>query len=147
MIIEKIDSDIIEAMKNKEDDKLRSLRTIKSTLKNKEIETQKPIDDATAVEVLQKEAKKRNEAIALYKQSGRDDLVNSETAELKIIESYLPEQISDAELSAIVDDAITKTHAKEISDMGKVIGVVMAEAKGKVDGSRVSSLVKEKLSK
>ncbi len=145
MIVEKIDSDIVAAIKGNEGDKARTLRTLKSALKNKEIELQKPLDDTAAVEVLQKEAKKRNEAIALYKQSGRDDLVGSETAELDIINTYLPEQISDDDLKKIVEEAIAKTGAKEMSDMGKVIGMVMAEAKGNADGARVSALVKEKL--
>ena len=93
--------------------------------------------------VLQKEAKKRRDSIEQYGKANRQDLVDEETNELKIIQDYLPKEISDEELDLLVKDAIDKTGAKELKDMGKVIPVVIKASGGSADGARISTRVKQ----
>ena len=144
-IIEKIDEDLNISLKNREADKTMVLRSLKAALQNTTIENKGEIDENQTLATLQREAKKRKEAIELYEKSGRSELADKEKAELKIISEYLPKQISDTELEKIVSVAITETGASTIQDMGKVIGVVMSKTKGQADGARVSGMVKEKL--
>jgi uncharacterized protein YqeY len=109
----------------------------------KKVET---LSDEDIISVIQKAVKQRKESITSYKAGDREDLAVKEEAELAILETYLPEQISDEELTKIVDESITKTGASSMGDMGKVIGMVMGQVGQKVEGARVSSLVKERLS-
>lgn len=144
-IIEKIDEDLNISLKNREADKTMVLRSLKAALQNTMIENKGEIDENQTLATLQREAKKRKEAIELYEKSGRSELADKEKAELKIIGEYLPEQISDTELEKIVSEAITETGASTIQDMGKVIGAVMSKTKGQADGARVSGMVKSRL--
>lgn len=97
------------------------------------------------VEVLQRERKRRLEAAAAYEEGGRGDLAGTERAEAELIESYMPEQVSDEELHAIVGDAVAESGASSPQEMGKVMSLVMPKVKGRADGKRVSAVVKEKL--
>ncbi len=144
-IIEKIDEDLNISLKNHESDKTMVLRSLKAALQNTTIENKGEIDENQTLATLQREAKKRKEAIELYEKSGRSELADKEKAELKIIGEYLPEQISDTQLEKIVSEAITETGASTIQDMGKVIGAVMSKTKGQADGARVSVAVKKHL--
>lgn len=144
-IIEKIDEDLNTSLKNREADKTMVLRSLKAALQNATIENKGEIDENQTLATLQREAKKRKEAIELYEKSGRSELADKEKAELKIIGDYLPKQISDTELEKIVSEAITETGASTIQDMGKVIGAVMSKTKGQADGARVSGMVKSRL--
>lgn len=144
-IIEKIDEDLNISLKNREADKTMVLRSLKAALQNTMIENKSEIDENQTLATLQREAKKRKEAIELYEKSGRSELADKEKAELKIIGDYLPKQISDTELEKIVSEAITETGASTIQDMGKVIGAVMSKTKGQADGARVSGMVKSRL--
>lgn len=148
-IKDKIISDIKEAMKAKEQDKLRVLRSLKAKLMEKEISERKggeaKLTDDQAVEVLMKAAKQRKESIEQFEDGGRDDLAENEKAELKIIEAYLPEMMSEDEVREVVKEKIDQLGASGMQDMGKVMGPLMGQLKGKADGSVVSKVVKEEL--
>ncbi|MBD3617162.1 MAG: GatB/YqeY domain-containing protein [Gracilimonas sp.] len=148
-IQEQIVADIKEAMKAKAQDKLRVLRSLKAKLMEKEISERKEgeakLSDEQAVEVLMKAAKQRKESIEQFEEGGREDLAENEKAELKIIETYLPEMMDEEEVRSIVKEKITAVGASGMQDMGKVMGPLMGQLKGKADGSLVSKIVKEEL--
>jgi len=129
------------AMKAGDRERVHALRLIVSEL-------QKAAKDESAeeVEVLQREHKRRLEAAEAYRDGGRAESAASEEREAEIIQSYMPEQISDAELQAIVGDAVAESGASSAKEMGKVMSLVMPKVKGRADGKRVSQLVQEKLS-
>ncbi len=143
-------ADLKEAMKNKDKDRLRVLRSLKSNLLEREINERKggkaELNDEQAIEVLMKAAKQRKESIEQFEEGGRDDLVASEKEELEVIESYLPEMLSEDEVRDIARDKIDELGAEDMSDMGQVMGALMQELKGKAEGSVVSKVVKEELS-
>ncbi|MFH5832086.1 GatB/YqeY domain-containing protein [Halalkalibaculum sp. DA3122] len=149
-IQDQILSDLKEAMKNKEKDRLKVLRSIKSKLLEREISERKggeaSLSDEQVTEVLMKAAKQRKESIEQFREGGRDDLVASEQKELDIIESYLPEMLSEEEIRDIARQKIEELGAENMADMGKVMGVMMSELKGQAEGSLVSKVVKEELS-
>lgn len=150
-IKEKILSDLKDAMKAKKADELRVLRSLKAKILEKEISERKggeaSISDEQVIEVLMKAAKQRKESIDQFEKGGRDDLVDNEKQELAIIESYLPEMMSDDEIRTEVQQQIENMGASSMADMGKVMGVVMSRLKGKAEGGDVSRIVKEELSK
>lgn len=138
-------------MKAKDSDRLRVLRSIKSKLMEKEISERKggegsAIPDEQAVEVLMKAAKQRRESIEQFEEGNREDLAEKEKTELEVIESYLPEMMDEKEIRAAVRKKIDELGASTMADMGKVMGVLMDELKGKAEGSTVSRVVKEELS-
>jgi len=143
-------ADLKEAMKNKEKDRLRVLRSLKSKLLEREISERKDgeasLSDEQAIEVLMKAAKQRKESIEQFEKGDRDDLAESEQEELELIESYLPEMLSEDEVRDIAREKIEELGADDMSDMGQVMGVMMQELKGKAEGSLVSKVVKEELS-
>lgn len=148
-IQEQIVADIKKAMKAKAQDKLRVLRSLKAKLMEKEISERKEgeakLSDEQAVDVLMKAAKQRKESIEQFEEGGREDLAENEKAELKIIETYLPEMMDEEEVRSIVKEKITAVGASGMQDMGKVMGPLMGQLKGKADGSLVSKIVKEEL--
>jgi|UniRef100_A0A7V3JA43 uncharacterized protein YqeY len=146
-LITKIEADFKSAFKKQDALTLSTLRLLKSVIHNLEIEKQKPLTEEDILQLINKEIKKRKEAISQYKIGKRDDLARKEEEELKILNRYLPEQLKDAELEAIVNKAIQKTGAQTLSDLNRVMQQVMPQVKGKADGSRVAALVKEKLAK
>lgn len=103
--------------------------------------------DEDVLSVIQKEAKQRKDSIEQFKNAGRQDLVDKETQELEILQTYLPEQINEEEIKKLVIDAIKETGAQSVQDMGKIMGALMPKTKGKADGGLVSKIVKEELSK
>lgn len=150
-IQQQILDDLKQSMKNKEQDRLRVLRSLKSKLLEKEISERKEgkkttLSDDQVVEVLMKAAKQRKESIEQFREGGRDDLVESEQEELEIIESYLPEMLSEEEVRDIARQKIEALGAENMADMGQVMGELMKELKGKAEGSLVSKVVKEELS-
>lgn len=149
-IKEQIMNDMKSAMKEKNTLKLQVLRSLKSKLMEKEISERKEgeatLSDEQAIGVLMKAAKQRKESIDQFESGGREDLADKEKAELKIIESYLPEMMDDDEIRDIVKEKISQLDASGLQDMGKVMGVVMPELKGKAEGSKISAIVKEELS-
>jgi uncharacterized protein YqeY len=147
---DQIGEDIKSAMKAKDKVRLETVRSIKKVIIEKEVELRAKGKDALTpddeIQVLVQQAKQRKDAIAQYLQAGREDLANQEKAELVIIETYLPEQLSDEELEEIVTGIISKVGATTAKDFGKVMGVAMKELKGKADGNKIQELVKAKLS-
>jgi len=146
-LITKIEADFKTAFKKQDALTLSTLRLLKNAIHNLEIEKQRPLTEEDVWQLINSEIKKRKEAIAQYKIGERDDLVQKEEGELKILAKYLPEQLKDAELEAIVNEVIQKTGAQSLSDLNRVMQQVMPQVKGKAEGSRVAALVKEKLAK
>lgn len=146
-LIDQLESDLAEAMKLRDEVKITTLRLLKSSLKNYQIDLGHDLTMQEALSVLQKEAKKHQDSINQYNDANRDDLAKEEQAELDVIEKYLPEQIPKDELEKIVDQAISELNATGPADMGKVIGKVRQETEGKADGSLIAELAKSKLSK
>jgi len=152
---EKIQKDLNEAVKAKEELKTSVLRLLLAAILNKEKEKRYRLkeekdallNDEETLEVILSEAKKRKESIELYGKGGREELVEKEKKELGILQKYLPEQISEDELSSLVQAAIAKVGAKEMKDMGKIMAVLMPQIKGRADGNLVSKIVKELLAK
>lgn len=147
---DEIMSDLTRAMKEKDTDTLRVLRSLKSKLLEREISErtggEAELSDEQAVEVLMKAAKQRRESIEQFESGGREDLAGREREELEVIESYLPEMLSEEEIREVAREQIAKLGAENISDMGRVMGVMMDKLKGQAEGSLVSKVVKEELS-
>lgn len=146
---DRITDDIKAAMKAKDKVRLETVRSIKKVIIEKESTVrasgQEALTEEQDLEVLTQLAKQRKDAIAQYTNAGREDLAEKEAAELAIIEEYLPSQLSEEEIEAVIDDLIAKTGASSAKDMGKVMGPAMKELKGRADGGKVQALVKAKL--
>lgn len=149
-IKDQIMADLKQAMKDKDQDRLRVLRSLKANLLDREISERKEgeasLSNEQTIEVLMKAAKQRKESIEQFEEGGRDDLVDSEKEELEIINEYLPEMLSEDEIREVAREKIEQMGAENMADMGKVMGAVMQELKGKAEGSLVSKVVKEELS-
>lgn len=143
---ERITDDMKSAMRAGEKSRLATVRLIMAAIKQREVDERIMLDDSQVLAVLEKMVKQRKESIAQFASGGRDDLVAKETAELAVVQAYLPAQMSDAELDALIAEAIAATGAASIKDMGKVMGVVKARAQGRADMSSVGARVKQKLS-
>jgi uncharacterized protein YqeY len=144
--LERINGDLTAAMKNKEAERLSTLRMVKTALKNREIEKMAPLTDEEAIRTLQSLVKQRRDSIEQYKQGGRPELAEKEAAEIKIIEEYLPAALDDAAITTIVEEAIAQTGANSMKEMGNVMKAVMARLAGQtVDGKLVNQIVKSKL--
>jgi uncharacterized protein YqeY len=134
-----------QALKQQQKVKLATLRLLLSEIKNAEIAQQKPVDDNKVLDVIAKEVKRRRESIEAFKKGNRSDLVAQEEAELAVLMSYLPEQMSRAEVMAAAQQVINEIGAKGPSDKGKVMSQLMPQLKGKADGKEVSEIVTELL--
>lgn len=145
MLQETLKSDLQKAQLNKDEVKVSTLRLVLSEIRYAEIAQGKTLDDAGVMVVISKELKKRKEAAAGFRQGNREEMAQKEEVEAQILSSYLPSQLSDEELSQVVEEAIKNTGATSVSQMGKVISEVMQKVAGRAEGSRVSALVKEKL--
>jgi uncharacterized protein YqeY len=144
---EKIQSHLADAMRSKDQLRLGVLRMMKSAVKNKEIEKMKPLDEGEVIAVMNTLVKQRKDSVEQFRKGGREELAQKEEAEIKIIEEYLPAAASEDDVRCAVEEAIQETGAASIKDMGKVMKATMARLAGKTaDGSRVSQVVKEKLS-
>ena len=139
-LLEQVKDDVKSALKAGERDRVHALRLIAN-----ELEKSAKENGADDVEVLQRERKRRLEAAEAYRDGGRTDLAEAEEREAEIITSYMPAQLSDDELGAIVGDAVAESGASSPQEMGKVMALVMPKVKGRADGKRVSAAVKEKL--
>jgi uncharacterized protein YqeY len=122
-----------------------TLRLVLTSIKEAEVREQTELDDAAIVSILQKEVKSRQETLDEAKGAGRDDLAEAAQAEIEVLESYLPQQMDDAELESIIDAAIAETGASAVSDMGNVMKAVLPQVSGRADGGRVSQIVRQKL--
>lgn len=146
---DQITTDIKNAMKAKDKVRLETVRSIKKLILEKEVsvrpEGQSELTEAQELEVLTQLAKQRRDSIDQYRQAGREDLAESEAQELAVIEEYLPQQLTDEEVGAVIDEIIAETEAQSAKDMGKVMGPAMQRLKGKADGKKVQEIVKAKL--
>lgn len=150
MLEEKIKEDLINALKSQNAEVVGTLRMLMAAMANRAIEKRgkggEPIlTDEETLEVLMKEAKKRKEAAEIYSQGGRSELAQKELKEYEIVKKYLPEQLSQEELEKIVDAVLAQAGVKEIKEMGKALGEIMKQVKGKAEPRVVSELVKKKL--
>ena len=144
---EKIQAQIADAMRKKEQLRLSCLRMMKTAVKNKEIEKMKPLDENEVMAVLNTLVKQRKDSVEQFRNGGREELAQKEEAEIKIIEEYLPAAASEDDIRKAIDEAVQETGAASMKDMGKVMKAALARLAGKsADGSRVSQMVKEKLS-
>lgn len=143
-------NDLKDAMKARDDVRLRTIRSLRAALKEKEISERHgdevQLSDEQAMAVVQKQAKQRRDAIEQYQAAGRDDLVAKEQEELDIIETYLPRQLGDDEIRRVLEDLIEATGATSMSDMGKVMGAAMQQLRGKADGRRINEIARTLLS-
>jgi uncharacterized protein YqeY len=143
---ERITEDMKSAMRAGEKDRLAVVRLILAGIKQREVDERITLDDTQVLAVLEKMAKQRKESITQFESGGRADLVAKESAELTLIQSYLPAQLSDAELDALIAEAMASTGATTIKDMGKVMGIVKGKAAGRADMAAVGARIKQKLS-
>ncbi len=142
---EQLNEDIKTAMKAREQDRLAALRLMLSAVKQREVDERITLDDAGVISVVEKMIKQRKDSIAQFEKAARQDLADKEKFEIGVIEAYLPQQLSQGEIDAIVAEAIASTGAKSAADMGKVMGVVKPRLAGRADMGKVSALVKAKL--
>ncbi len=146
---EQIGEDIKRAMKAKDKIRLQTVRSIKKAILEKEVELRPKGQDSLTkeqeIELLSQQAKQRRDSIEQFKNAGRDELADKENQELAIIETYLPEQMSDEEVESIIDQIIADSGAATLKDLGKVMGPAMKQLKGKADGKKIQALVKTKL--
>ena len=142
---ERITEDMKSAMRAGEKERLGTIRLALAAIKQREVDERITLDDAQVLAVLEKMIKQRREAITQFQAGGRADLVAKETAEITVLEAYLPARLSDAELDAIIANAIATTGAASPKDMGRVIAAVKSQAQGRADMGAVSTRVKEKL--
>ena len=142
---ERINDEIKAAMKAREQQKLDALRLLLSEVKRKEVDERITLDDAGVVSVVEKMIKQRKDSISQFEKAARADLADKEKFELGILEAYLPQQLSPAEVDAIIAEALAATGAKSAADMGKVMGIVKPKLAGRADMGKVSGLVKAKL--
>lgn len=145
-MLDKVKSDLKEAMLAREELRVGVLRMLNAELMNAKIAKGSELSDVESIVVVQREIKKRKEATEAYRMGGREESAQKEEQEAKILERYLPAQLSDEELSSIIDEAISSTGAQTMADMGKVMGQVRAKVGQSATGDRISSLVKSRLS-
>jgi uncharacterized protein YqeY len=142
---ERITEDMKTAMRSAEKDRLAVIRLLQAAIKQREVDERIVLDDAQITSVLEKMIKQRRESVAAFEKGGRADLVAKENAEIAVLQPYLPAQLSDADLDALIAEAIASTGAASIKDMGKVMGIVKAKAAGKADMGAVGARIKAKL--
>ncbi|OJG82975.1 glutamyl-tRNA(Gln) amidotransferase subunit E [Enterococcus ratti] len=133
------------AMKAKDKESLQVIRMIKSSIQNEQIKEGHDLTEEEELTVLSREMKQRRDSLHEFEEAGRDDLAEKVKSEIAIVEKYMPEQLSEADIRQLVQKAITQTNASSVKEFGKVMGVIMPKVKGKADGSQVNAIVKELL--
>ena len=145
-IYQQVSAEVKTAMKSRDRDRLAALRLIMSEFKNVEVNERIELDDARVLQILDKMTKQRKDSHQQFADAGRDDLADREALEISIIAEFLPSQLSDDELTRIVDDAVSEAGAASMRDMGRVMGIVKPRVQGRADMGAVSGLVRAKLS-
>ncbi|AIQ65020.1 aspartyl-tRNA amidotransferase [Paenibacillus stellifer] len=140
---ERLNEDMKQAMKSKDKFKLSTIRMVRSTIKNLEIDLKRTLDDNEVLDILSREIKQRKDALQEFEKAGRDELAASNKAEIEIIQEYLPEQLSEEEIQVIVQQTIQETGASSKSEMGKVMSALMPKVKGRADGKLVNQAVQK----
>jgi uncharacterized protein len=143
---QRVSGELPEAMKARDQVRTSTLRMLISAFRNKEIERQKALSEGEVLDVIQAEAKRRRESIESYRQANRQDLAAKEEAELAVLQAYLPQPLSEAELRDLVRDAVETVGAKSPQDMGRVMSALMPKIKGRADGKQAQQLVQQQLS-
>lgn len=142
---QKIESDYKQSFKANDRAAVSALRMLKSVIKNREIDVGRELTDQETVEVIAKEVKRRREAAKQYEQGGRSELAQRELADVSVYNRYLPPALSEAEISRVIDETISRLGAAGAPDIGKVMGAVMNKLKGRADGGVVQALVRKRL--
>ncbi|MDF9760519.1 GatB/YqeY domain-containing protein [Peribacillus simplex] len=145
-LLERLNNDMKQAMKNKEKDKLSVIRMLKASIQNEALKQRQDLTDDEELTVLSRELKQRKDSLQEFENAGRSDLVDKVRTELVYVEAYMPEQLSEEEISKIVKQTIEEVNATSKADMGRVMGALMPKVKGKADGSLVNKLVQQHLS-
>ena len=145
-LLERLNNDMKQAMKNKEKDKLSVIRMLKASIQNEALKLRQELTDDEELTVLSRELKQRKDSLQEFENAGRSDLVDKVRTELVYVEAYMPEQLSEEEISKIVKQTIEEVNATSKADMGRVMGALMPKVKGKADGSLVNKLVQQHLS-
>ena len=143
---ERITDDMKAAMRSGEKERLGVIRMITSAIKQREVDERITLDDAQVLSVLEKMIKQRKESLVQFQAGNRQDLVDKESAEITLLQGYLPAQLSDTELDTLIQEAITATGAAGIKDMGKVMGLIKGKAQGRADMGAVGAKIKARLS-
>lgn len=144
---DRLADDLKAAMRNRDVELRDTIRFLLSAVKNVEIDRRQPLTEEEEMAVLRSQAKQRRDAIEQFRAGGRDDLADREAAQLEILERYLPQQMTDAELDAFVQEGIAETGAETPKDMGRVMGLLTRRSEGRVDGTRLSTAVRSALSR
>ncbi len=142
---DRILQDVNDAMRAKDKPRLATLRLITAAIKQIEVDKRIELDDEQVLSILDKMCKQRRESITQFEKAGRDDLIAQEVSELDLIQTYLPEQLSDTEIAELIDAAMTSTGASSIKDMGKVMGQLKPRLQGRADMGAVSAMIKNRL--
>ena len=143
---DKLMDDLKSAMKDKDTVRKNAVQMVRASVLQVEKDNKITLDDEGVIEVVAKEVKKRKDVLPEYEKSGRQDLIDELTREIEVLMAYLPQQMSEEEIEALVIDAIAQTEAKSMKDIGKVMAVIMPKTKGKADGKVINNLVKKHLS-
>ena len=143
---EKLMEDLKDAMKNKDELKKNTVTMIRAAIKQIEVDKRVELDDNEVIDIISKEAKKRKDALVEFEKAGRQDLIDQTNAELALIKTYLPEELSEEELTKIIEETIVEVGAETMKDMGKVMQAVKAKTAGRADGKTINEIVKAKLS-
>jgi uncharacterized protein YqeY len=144
-LIAELEAELKQAMKERDAERRDALRLILNALRSAEKELQRPLHDEEELQVLQRERKRRHEAIEAFRAGGREEQARAEEVELEVLEEFMPEPLAEEELERIVDDAIAEVGATSLRDLGRVMADVMPQIAGRADGGAVSQLVREKL--
>ena len=144
-MVEKLDKDMIEAMKAGEKERLTVIRMVKGALKQEQIDHKKEINDELLIDVVNKQIKMRKDSIAEFEKGNRQDLIDKTQSEIDILLAYLPEQLSSEEVEKIINDIFEEGKPEGMKDMGKVMGLAQGKLKGKADMKEVSTIIRNKL--
>lgn len=144
-IRERLEADITAAQRSRNQQRLDALRYLKSAINRVEIDTRSTLDDAGVLDVLNRQVKDRRDSIRMFEQGNRADLVAKETADLAVLEEYLPPQLDEGEITRLVEEVISQVGASGIRDKGKVMGQLMPRVRGQADGALVNALVTRRL--
>ena len=143
---QRIKEDMKTAMRAKEKSRLAVIRLIQAAIKQKEVDERIELDDAQVIAVLDKMLKQRRDSIEQYEKADRQDLADQEKFEVELIQTYLPQQLTEAELNALIDEVIAATGAESVRDLGKVMGMIKPKVQGRADMKAVSGQIKQRLS-
>ncbi|MBO7743817.1 GatB/YqeY domain-containing protein [Paenibacillus sp. MWE-103] len=140
---ERLNDDMKQAMKSQDKFKLTTIRMLRASIKNQEIELKRPLEDAEVLDILSREIKQRKDSLQEFEKAGRDDLAKGVAAEIEIISEYLPQQLTEEEIKLIVQQTIQETGASSKAEMGKVMSALMPKVKGRADGKLVNTFVQQ----